>query len=372
MRRKTLMLGKQVVSGTVLLLFVSVVLWVLWEEPSVSLPKDAAKKGLSVTVIEVVPGDNSIEISATGITKARWLTEVSASVNGRVNDVAANARPGQLLAKGDPLVALLDTFYQAEVDGAKARVAEAELELAGIKNRQYVAKKVDKAQTSFGRYEPHVKAAAANLKASQAALAAAQQQLADTQINSPFNAVVISETAHPGLWVSAGDVLFQIASSDFLDIKVEMPSVAWQRLNDIGSQNNTVRVITPNGQRWDASIRYLSPVMDATTRQRSMMLEVASPFKSDSPLLADQQVKIIFQGKTLANVVNAPASVLTEDGKVWSVIENTLRLESIELLDEQPETILFRYLNNPSLKRYLVRFPLSTLLDGQAVSSFNF
>lgn len=371
MNKPTKSVSQRLISLAVGTLLVSVVIWVLWEEAPVEQAAVTDAGSVAVTVIEAIPAEARIEVNATGITMARWPTTIAATVSGRVVDVADNTVPGNLVVKDQNLVSLLDTAYQSDVKAASARQAEAELHLAEALNRQYVAKKVDKPNSSFGRYEPHVKAAQANLRAARAALAAAQQQLLDTQIKAPFDCVILRDAAHPGMWINAGDALFQVAASDFLDIKVELPNVSWQRLNGVQAHQNGIRVETPNGSHWQASIRYLSPVMDAVTRQRSIMLQVANPFQSNTPLLADQQVKVTFTGESLSHVVTAPGSVLTEDGKVWSVIDNALKLEDIELLDEQPDQVLFRYKNDPATKRYLVRFPLSTLLEGQSVTTLN-
>ena len=52
---------------------------------------------------------------------------------------------------------------------------------------------------------------------------------------------------------------------------------------------------------------------------------------------------------------------------MWTVFEGELVLESIELLDETPDQILFRYQQYPGYERQLVQFPLGTMLSGQRV-----
>ncbi|MEM7208347.1 MAG: efflux RND transporter periplasmic adaptor subunit [Pseudomonadota bacterium] len=359
-------------AATVLLIWMA--LWFLDEQQPAATVKTPEKSVLPVTVVEAVPADAEITINTTGITQARWLAEITASVSGRVVEVANTAIPGNLVKKGEILVSLEDVFYRAELEAAQAKVSAAELDLAETLNRQYVANEGDNTKSAFGRLEPHVKTARDNRKAATAALASAKQQLADTQIKAPFDAVVIIDSIHPGQWVNSGDTLFHMAASDFLDIKVELSEQNWKRLN--GAHQKTkdepqreITVVSPGGQRWQASIRYLSPVMDAVTRQRSLMLQVANPFQRAEPLLAGQQVTVVFEADTREFVVAAPASALTDDGKVWSVVDNSLRLETVKILDEQPDTVLFRYQDRPDQKRLLVQFPLSSFLEGQSVAT---
>ncbi len=374
---------KQRIGGiAVAMLLASMVLWLIDEQQPAPIVEELKTGGLSVTVVEAIPANAQIKVNATGITMARWPAAITASVHGRVIEVANNTTPGNLVKKGEMLVSLQDTFYQAELGAALARASEAELNLAETLNRQHVARNSDNAKSAFGLLEPHVKAAKANREAAKTALASAEQQLADTQIKVPFDAVVIADLIHPGQWVNAGDELLHIAASDFLDIKVQLPDVSWQRLQAIQSISNDttpkgitlkgITIVSPNGQQWSATIRYLSPVMDAITRQRSLMLQVANPFKPAIPLLADQHVTVVFEGEMQQFVVTAPASVLTEDGKVWSVVDKSLQLETIVLLDEQPESVSFRYQDKPEQKRLLVRFPLSSFLEGQSVGTISF
>lgn len=70
----------------------------------------------------------------------------------------------------------------------------------------------------------------------------------------------------------------------------------------------------------------------------------------------------------MAQVVTAPATVMTEDGKVWTVRNDRLILEDIELLSERHQEIRFRFAREPDENRQVVRYPLSVMLEGQKVS----
>ena len=355
-------------------------LWVLWEEPSEQENIEQSAPIYTVTVQSVSPQTSSISVNAIGLTKARWPVDVIAAVSGRVVQLPEHTEPGNLLSKDTLLVAIQDTAYVSEFSAAQAKVEQARLELARYKHEQYVASKVGGKNklSAFGRFEPHVAAAEAEVRASLAAEQFAKQQLQDTKINTPFDAVIMERTVTPGQWVNAGERLFALAASTELDVKVELSTTDWQRLDVLfKSGSNKTHIATvraPDGSQWQASLRYISPSMDATTRQRSMMLRVSEPYKvknSDLPLLPDQQVAVLFNGTELQNVVEAPATVLTEDGKVWSLADGKLLLEEVEILQELPEIVKYRYVNNPVEPRSLVRFPLSTMLEGQRAIAAN-
>lgn len=361
---------------------VMTVLWVLWEQPQDKNNTVKENSVFKVTVLEVVPGESSIDIDSVGVTKARWRVDIIANVSGRVLQLPHHTEPGNLLAQNKLLAKIQDTAYASEFKSAKARVEQARLELARYKHEQYVASKVGggKKLSSFGRFEPHVAAAEAEVQATLAAEQFALQQWQDTKIKAPFDAVVLDKVVTPGQWVNSGDRLFTLAASHELDIKVELSATDWKRiswqLESEQTNKNTLatnaQVHTPEGEEWTATLRYLSPTMDATTRQRSLVLRVEEPYQTNLPLLPDQQVRVVFYGQSQTNVVDAPASVLTEDGKVWSLTDGKLIQEEVEILQEKPDAIKYRYLHSSSEPRQLVRFPLSTMLDGQrAIAASN-
>ena len=348
--------------------FCLVVLWMLDDSRRTEPLADAAPPVLPVTVVAVQPGTAEIGLDAIGISRARWPVAVTATVSGHVEFVHERLVPGQLIDAGTVLVRIEDRRFRSDLARAQAGVADAELQLAQMQNERHVARELGKTRSAFGRREPHVAAAQAQLQAAMALVETAERRLADTEIAAPFDAMLLGEQVSPGQYINAGDELFYIASSASLDVEVELSADQWRRLGHLNSET-WIEVSTPRGRIWDAKLRYLNPVMDATTRQRSLVLEVEEPYRGSGPLLPEQQVDVRFPGPELTNVVRAPASALTEDGRVWTVFEGRLVLEAIELLDETPDQIFFRYRQFPGHERQLVQFPLGTMLSGQRVST---
>lgn len=347
---------------------VIIILWLFNEEPATQVSQDTDSPGVSVTVIDARPDNARLSIETTGITRARWMTDIRASVTGRVQELSPQVLPGNLVSRNQVLATLQATHYESEVKAAEASVAAARLELESIRKHQQIATEVDKAPSAYGRREPHVRAAEAQLDSAKATLAAAQKQLDDTRIRAPFDAVIIADSLAPGMWVNNGELLLTVAASDYLDVKVEVSGSKWLRIKDAIRSGSDMHVIAPDGKQWPATLRFVSPMLDPVTRQHSITLQIRNPYQGDAPLLPEQQVQVVFREEPLGNVVKAPASVLTRDGKVWSVTNDTLKLEEIELLDEKPDFVQFRYLHNEPQQRLLVRYPLSTMLPGQQVA----
>ena len=277
------------------MVFGLVVAWLLDDAGPVAQEGQGELPTLPVTVVTVQPRPAAIGLEAIGISHARWPVAVTATVSGHVEFVHPDLVPGQLFEKGAVLIRIEDSRFRSDLEQAKAAVAEARLRLAEMENEHYVAEELGQATSAFGRREPHVRAAKAQLKASMALVETAEQRLAETEIAAPFDSILLAEQVSPGQYINAGDELFQLASSASLDVEVELSADQWLRLGQLDPKA-WAEVSIPLGKSWDAELRYLNPVMDATTRQRSLVLEVAQPYRGSLPLLPDQQVERVFRG----------------------------------------------------------------------------
>ncbi len=326
---------------------------------------------LPVTVATAMPASESLVVTVTGTTASRWPVTVTSLLTGQVDYVDAELEPGVLLQAGQ-LVARLDPVHLlADAEQAQWRVANAELTLAREQHEQTVALKQlsTHKSTAFARRELQIAAASAELKAAKQALRSARQRVADSEVIAPFAAVVLRRVVVPGQQVQQGDELLQLAASDSVDVVVPLSEQLWQRLGSkIPTHGITVR--DRQGQSWPARIRYLDPSVDKNTRQRQLVLSVADPYTTarGSQLHPDQQVSVEIELPEQTDVVQLPLSVLTEDGQVWSLSQqDTLQLEEVTLLQQQGHEIWLQFNKNKKQTRRIAVFPLSSMLEGQAV-----
>ena len=246
-------------------------------EPEQAKPVAAAL--LPVTVAELSPDTRQLTVSSSGITAAHWPTAVVAAVSGRVASMDTALEPGTLINKGQVLAQLDSIGYLAEVDAAASRLAAAESSLARVLHEQSVALKTSgqRLHTPYARREPQVAAARQERKAAASALEDARRQLNDTRIMAPFNAIVLERKITPGQWLQPGEQAFTVAARDSVDVRVELPAMLWQRMGEVKT-GVQAQVETPSGAVWPASIRYINPVRDQHTRQRSLVLKVDNPY----------------------------------------------------------------------------------------------
>ena len=323
----------------------------------------------SVSVIEVTPKTVETSVSVTGLLMPRWKVSLTSNVRGQVTESFETILPGSFVKKGQVIAQIDDVEYTAALNGAKANETAAILELERFLNEQSVARTLDNgsAINDYRLYKPHVEAAKASLKAAKANVAVALKQLNDTRIKAPFDAIVLAKHIAPSQQLNGGETVYTLASSDALDVEVSLSSEQWQRVNL--NQQTSATVENAFNQRSSAQVRYLAPMLDSQTRQRGVTLAINEPYENDTNLLPEQQVDIVFASNPIEYAVVTPATVLTRDNQVWTVTENRLALEQIQLIEENPDTIIFRFSANPDTARQIVLYPLSTMLKGQVIKA---
>lgn len=358
---------KYLLKGLIISALMAILLLTFTESNITTSPKQGAHRPLNVSVIKVTPVTSTLVVTTTGITAARWPLTIKSAVSGRVLSIDDETEPGKSVSEGQLLMTISPTSYQVSIANAEAKVSKAEFELESYQHKQYVAEKVsgEKSLSAFGRFVPHIRMAKSDLSYAISELHYAREMLEETNIESPFDAIVVRKFVTPSQWVEVGQPLFELMSSKKVDVNVQLSEQEWHRLRFNIGIGSKAKVRSSSNEEWDAKVRYLSPVLDTTSRQRSITLTVDNPYISTQPILPQQFVHVVFKGESITSLVSAPSTVLTPDGRVWTLENNLLHIEKVELIEERGDLIKFKYSVEPNKPRLLVRFPLSSMLEGQ-------
>lgn len=208
------------------------------------LADDAAPEALDT--VPVALADLPRIYRLDGVAEATHRTTVSAQTAGRVTeirfDVDDYVRAGDVIVRIDAAVQQA-RFDQAEANlrAATAQRREAEQEyrrIRGVFERQAVSQaEMDRATTTRNQ-------ARAAEQAAEAALQQAGQQLAYTEVQAPYNGIVIERLVEVGESVQPGRPLMTGLSLDRMRISVDVP----QNLVDaIRTERNAQAQI---GTRW--------------------------------------------------------------------------------------------------------------------------
>ncbi|MCC4788101.1 efflux RND transporter periplasmic adaptor subunit [Vibrio splendidus] len=322
-----------------------------------------------VSVLEVTPSQHQSTLTVLGITAARWPVQLKASSSAQLKWLDESVEPGNLVNKGDVLARLDTSAVDANLAQALSSLKQAELELKQAKHEQTVALKMlnPKTSSSFARREPQLLAAKANLKRAKQAYLSAQKLLEESVITAPFDAVIMKRHISPREWIEAGQVTFELAASDSIDIELPISEMHWQQVQAALTEPS-ITVVSRSGNQWPAKVRYVSPQVDSVTRQRQVVLSVEAPYQSKPRLFPNQQVQAVVNLGLKDNVVSVPLSVMTRDGYVWTLDTNDrLRKESVSLIGQGNQVLDIRFNQQSEQVRRVVQYPLSSMLIGKQV-----
>ncbi|MEZ8602471.1 efflux RND transporter periplasmic adaptor subunit [Vibrio splendidus] len=322
-----------------------------------------------VSVLEVTPSQHQSTLTVLGVTAARWPVQLKASSSAQLKWLDESVEPGNLVNKGDVLARLDTSAVDTNLAQALSSLKQAELELKQAKHEQTVALKMlnPKTSSSFARREPQLLAAKANLKQAKQAYLSAQKLLEESVITAPFDAVIMKRHISPREWIEAGQVTFELAASDSIDIELPISEMHWQQVQAALTEPS-ITVVSRSGNQWPAKVRYVSPQVDSVTRQRQVVLSVEAPYQSKPRLFPNQQVQAVVNLGLKDNVVSVPLSAMTRDGYLWTLDNNDrLRKESVSLIGQGNQVLDIRFNQQSEQVRRVVQYPLSSMLIGKQV-----
>ncbi|MBE3667465.1 efflux transporter periplasmic adaptor subunit [Vibrio navarrensis] len=357
-----------VLVGLAAILMALVVVDELAPEPNEAAEKQALLS--PVSVLEVTPSPHPSRLTLLGITAARWPVQLKASSSAQLKWLDERIEPGSLVKQGQVLARLDTAAVNATLAQSLSVVKQAELELQQALHEQTVALKMLNSKTSsaFARREPQVLAAQANLTQAKQAHVSAQKLLEESVITAPFDAVIIKRHISPRAWIEAGQVTFELAASDSIDVELPISEMHWQQVQAALTEPS-ITVVNRAGHRWPAQVRYVSPLVDTSTRQRQVVLAVQSPYQNKAKLYPNQQVQAEIDLGLSENVVSVPLSAMTRDGYVWTLdSRNRLRKEPVTLIGQGHQQLNIRFDEQSAQVRRVVQYPLASMLSGKQVA----
>jgi RND family efflux transporter MFP subunit len=273
-------------------------------------PVDSAAATLAATPDAVVATAESTTVDRPLALPSQLYVEHDAAVLARSSGVVESilADIGTPVAAGQALARLEDTDQEIALAQARDRAANAALRLerqralttAGVMTR------ADSEQVEFEHRDAEL------------ALRKAQRDYDLTRITAPFAGVVTARMARVERLVSPGDSLFRVTALAPVLATVRVPESAAEGLR-VGA---TARVLTAGGRSAPARIIRASPVLDAASGTRELVLQLASATGMTPGGAVTVQL-----GAERRRVVAIPRAAVARDGYalVWEDGRTTLR-----------------------------------------------
>lgn len=349
-----------------------------------------ANPGALVKVIKAEKQDRQINILGNGTVQPEQEVTITLQVNGVINKVAPGFTAGAFFRKGELLFAVESIDYELAVERAKATLIRAENEITIIESKAVVARQEwdrlklegEEEPNPLIVYEPQYEDAKASRDAAAATLKQAELDLQRTRITAPFNCMVRSEEVGIGKYVRAGNNVALIASVDAAEIVVPLPlddlrwlSIPRQVNSEKGSNANVRLEVGANLYQWQGQLVRSLGEVDMKSRMAQVVVKVDDPFSLRTEgrpqklnLELGMFVEVVFQGVTLADVVEIPRAALRENSTVWIMdSDQKLKIVPVEIVRQQKNTVLIGGSMNDGAQVILTTIPGA--VDGMKLRS---
>ena len=302
-----------------------------------------------VTVDKAVARDIPVTLQVVGRAEAFESVAMKSRVDGQV--AAVLFTEGQHVNQGDVLIRLDPTDFATRLQQAEATAARDEALIAkmradtarytALKERNFVSEeKVNDIRTNEA-------AAAANLRASKAAVEVARLQLSYATIRAPITGIVGSRLVFPGSAVKANDVTVAVVNRVRpLLVSFAVPEKHLPQLR-AARQAGTLKVdVTQTGdtsQRFEGTVRFIDNAVDTSTG--TILLKAELPNR-DETLTPGQFLNVSLLLDTLRQAVTVPSRAVQQgaDGNFLYAVkdDSSVEMRRVETLASEEDVTAVR------------------------------
>jgi len=296
--------------------------------------------------------------------RADLRAEVQAVALQVLKENGDNVRKGDLLVRMDD-TAIRDGLASAE---ASARAAQQALDQA---NRQLERMKTLRTSgmtsaQALDDAEGRRNSAQSEVEAAKARLVLARQQLARTEVRSPFDGVVSDRKVSAGDTAQVGKELLKVIDPNSMRFEGLVSA------DHIGSvragQTVSFRVNGYGDQEFTGKVRRVNPAANSTTRQVEVLVDFTG---QKQPRLAGLYAEGRVETQS-TNSLTLPASAVVRDGDAttaWKVASDKLQKVKLAVGDRDPRTGEIVVKAGLAEGDRVIRYPTSMLKDGQTIQA---
>ncbi|MCP4666168.1 MAG: efflux RND transporter periplasmic adaptor subunit [Deltaproteobacteria bacterium] len=338
-----------------------------------------------VRAMTVKTGPETVFIRGEGtVTPLREIGLVP-QVGGKVVYVSPALVNGGEFRKGDALLRIEPVDYTLAVTLAQAKVKDAESKLQLAEEESEAASEEWRTlhpEAAKGKgnppplvaKEPQLAAARASLEAAHADLKKASLNLERTRLTAPFHGRVSQESVDPGQYVTPGQSLATIYSTEAAEIAVplDQEDLLWIHVPGFtpGNAPGSPAIVSARigGRELPRSGKVVRTEgkLDERTRMIKVVVRVEKPYKKRPPLAAGLFVTVDIEGRTLKNAALVPRAALHPDDVVWVVDrEGRLVFRRVGIARRQGDNVLI--ISGLKEGERVVTSPMKAVTNGMKV-----
>ncbi|MXW72703.1 MAG: efflux RND transporter periplasmic adaptor subunit [Gammaproteobacteria bacterium] len=314
----------------------------------------------SVQTVEAVKTTAQLTVTAHGTVVPKTESNLVAEVSGRVVAVSPSMVSGGFFSKGDVLIEIERIDYEAALEQARAALASAESELANAEltfNRaEELAATQSVSQADLDMALNQLNVARAALRQASAALAQAERDLERTRVTAPYDGRVRSESVDTGQFVSRGESIATLYSTDYAEVRLPVKdqdlaflpfSLARTDPPSAVKTRAILRAEFAGGMHaWEADVVRTEGELDPLSRVVNVIAQVADPYEPEEgapPLTIGLFVEADIVGKHVEDVLVLPGTALQAGNRLYVVdTNNRLSFRDAEVVRLTAETAYLR------------------------------
>ncbi|MGF1763269.1 efflux RND transporter periplasmic adaptor subunit [Aliivibrio kagoshimensis] len=331
-------------------LFLLVVVLDTLEAPSTRSESTPVRSPLLETPVVALEAVDSLpRIERLGTVEPIKQNEITTQVSGQIIAISKTFQRGQLLNKGEWLIAIDPLPYQLAVSEAQTGLLNAEVELK-------------KAMIRHPNKGLIVKLAQSNVALSKVMLTNAKKNLINTKIRLPVDGEVVEIKANLGEYIEAGTSIASLLPSKEKTVVVPISNQDLTRIKSLKINSEVAITDLEHSTQWRATLVGVS--QHSSNMQRRLFLKVND--KQENLPIYGQNLYAQLPIKGWEKTVALPASALTLKGEIWWINDQDRltrsKLNNYLLIDE---SVYFS--SSESLASRAVLYPFQSLVSGMPI-----
>jgi membrane fusion protein, multidrug efflux system len=288
-------------------------------------PAGSGKPAMAVETAAVHAQDVTLAVDVVGTLDPKYSADIKSEINGLVSEV--DVAEWVHVTKGQPLAKLDTRELEADIQGARAAVLQAQVGSTRAQREWERAQKLKEAglltQQGLDDAASAREAAEASVSAAKAQLSYAETRLAKCVIRAPMDGVIARRGVSAGSRVEnmGGSPMFTIVDNRLFDLTVTVPSSRIEEVRVGQPLSFTTDALA--GRTFEGHVAFINPSAEGTSRAVKVVAEVPNP---DGALKSGLFVK----GRIITSVRAAVLQVSRAALLSWDVAAQTGELFIIE------------------------------------------
>jgi RND family efflux transporter MFP subunit len=309
-----------------------------------------------VHTIDVTLSAVPISVLAHGNVTARYELELASEVTGRVVWVAPEFEPGKIVTAGTTLLRIDPVSYRLALAEARAALSTANIALADAQAL--------KRQAAIGEGKLVIEAA-------RQRIAKAEQDLANTDIKAPFDAVIDKQLVEYGQFINSGRTVARLLSSNTAEVSMSVSAAEAGYLEDsLGEAVTLTAQIGQEDREWQGKIIRIESRVEQLSRVVPVVVEVQTPYDTNRhphKLPLGLFVTAHLPGRAIDAAIRLPSSVLHADDSVFVLVGDALQRRKVNIVHREGNDVVI----NDGLQTgdRVVSTRLEVMFEGMKVES---